>query len=323
MAKAKYRYNSHTLSYDKIELSFRQKLARAFTFLGASLVIAVIIYGITYTFVDSPKEKQLKTENAKLLSQYAILNKKMDQLSVVLKDIEHRDDNIYRVIFEAEPIADEIRNAGFGGVNRYKELEGYNNSELIISTATKLDKLSKQLYIQSKSFDEVFEMAKKKEEMLAAIPAIQPVSSKDLTRMASGYGYRTDPIYKTIKFHAGMDFSAPTGTPIYATGNGKVIQADAAARGYGNHVRIDHGYGYITLYGHMSKINCKVGQKVKRGDVIGYVGSTGKSVGPHCHYEVRKNGNAINPVNFYFNDLTPEQYATMVELANDPTQSLD
>ena len=323
MAKAKYRYNPHTLSYDKIELTFRAKLIRFLAFLGASLVFGVIIYGITYSYIDSPKEKQLKQDNAQLLSQYAILNKKMEQLSVVLEDIQHRDDNIYRVIFEAEPIASEIRNAGFGGVNRYKELEGYNNSELIIKTAEKLDKLSKQLYIQSKSFDEVFEMAKKKEQMLASLPAIQPVSNEDLTRMASGYGYRTDPVYKTIKFHAGMDFTAPTGTPIYATGDGTVIQADAAAKGYGNHVRISHGYGYITLYGHMSKINCTVGQKVKRGDVIGYVGSTGKSVGPHCHYEVRKNGEPINPVNFYFNDLTPDQYARMIELANDPTQSLD
>ncbi len=323
MAKAKYRYNPHTLSYDKIELTFRDRILRSLMFLGTGLIIGICIYFITDTYVDSPKEKELKKSNAELQSQYAILNKKLDQLTVVLEDIQHRDDNIYRVIFEAEPIASEIRKAGFGGVNRYKELENYSNAELIIGTSKKLDKLSKQLYIQSKSFDEVFDMAQKKEEMLAAIPAIQPVSNEDLTRMASGYGYRTDPVYKTTKFHAGMDFTAPRGTPIYATGDGKVIQADAANRGYGNHVRIDHGYGYITLYAHMSKFNCKVGQKVKRGDVIGYVGNTGKSVGPHCHYEVRKNGNPINPVNFYFNDLTPEQYAKMLELANDPTQSLD
>ncbi len=323
MAKAKYRYNPHSLSYDKIELTFKAKLWRFLAFFGASLFMAVVIYGITYTYVDSPKEKQLKTENGQLQSQYAIIDKKLDQLQLVLEDIEHRDDNIYRIIFEAEPIADEIRKAGFGGINRYKELEGYNNSELIIKTSEKLDKLSKQLYIQSKSFDEVFEMAKKKEEMLASLPAIQPVSNVDLTRMASGYGYRTDPVYKTTKFHAGMDFTAPTGTPIYATGDGKVIVADSESRGYGNHVRISHGYGYVTLYAHMSKMAVKVGQKVKRGDVIGYVGNTGKSVGPHCHYEVRKNDTPINPVNFYFNDLTPEQYAKMIELSNDPTQSLD
>ena len=323
MAKAKYRYNPHTLSYDKIELSFKDKIFRGSMILGASLIIGIGIYFVTDAFVDSPKEKQLKKDNAELLSRYSILDKKAEQLAIVLGDIQHRDDNIYRIIFEAEPIASEIREAGFGGVNRYKELENFTNAELIVNASKKLDKLSKQLYIQSKSFDEVFEMAKKKEEMLASLPAIQPVSNVDLTRMASGYGYRTDPVYKTTKFHAGMDFTAPRGTPIYATGDGKIIQADAANRGYGNHVRIKHGYGYVTLYAHMSKFNCKVGQKVKRGDVIGYVGNTGKSVGPHCHYEVRKNGNPINPVNFYFNDLTPEQYAKMLELANDPTQSLD
>jgi murein DD-endopeptidase MepM/ murein hydrolase activator NlpD len=323
MAKAKYRYNPHTLSYDKIELSFRDKLIRSLMFLGSGLIIGIGIYFVTDAYVDSPKEKQLKKDNAELLSRYKILDKKTEQLAIVLEDIQHRDDNIYRIIFEAEPIASEIREAGFGGVNRYKELENFTNAELIVNTTKKLDKLSKQLYIQSKSFDEVFEMAKKKEEMLASLPAIQPVSNENLTRMASGYGYRTDPVYKTTKFHAGMDFTAPRGTPIYATGDGKVIQADAKNRGYGNHVRIDHGYGYVTLYAHMSKFNTRVGQKVKRGDVIGYVGNTGKSVGPHCHYEVRKNGNPINPVNFYFNDLTPEQYAKMLELANDPTQSLD
>ncbi len=323
MAKAKYRYNPHTLSYDKIELTLQKKVLKSLTFLGAGLVIGVMIYGLTYTFIDSPKEKQLKRDNAQMLSQYVILNKKLEQLAVVMEDVQHRDDNIYRVIFEAEPIDEAIRKAGFGGINRYKELEGYNDSELIIKTAEKLDKLSKQLYIQSKSFDEVFEMAKKKEEMLAAIPAIQPVSNKDLTRMASGYGNRIDPHYKVLKFHAGMDFTAKRGTPIYATGDGKVIRADRKSRGYGNHVRINHGYGYVTLYAHMNKMNVVVGQKVKRGDVIGYVGNTGKSKGPHCHYEVRKNDKPINPVNFYFNDLTPEQYAKMIEISNDPTQSLD
>ena len=323
MAKAKYRYNPHTLSYDKIELTLRDKIMRSTVFLGAGLVIGVVIYGLSYTLIDSPKEKQLKQENAHMLSQYSILNKKLDQLATVLGDVQHRDDNIYRVVFEAEPIAKEIRSAGFGGINRYKELEGYNNSELIIKTSERLDKLSKQLYIQSKSFDEVFEMAKKKEEMLASLPAIQPVANKDLTRMASGFGNRIDPHYKVPRFHAGMDFTAPRGTPIYATGDGKVLRADRKSRGYGNHVRISHGYGYVTLYAHMSKMNVKVGQKVKRGDVIGYVGNTGKSKGPHCHYEVRKNDNPINPVNFYFNDLTPAQYAKMIELSNSPTQSMD
>ena len=323
MAKVKYRYNPHTLSYDKIKLTWKQKLSRAFYFIGASMVFGVDIYAVTYTFIDSPKEKKLKIRNAELLGQYELLNKKLEKLTVVLDDIQRRDDNIYRVIFEAEPIPTEIRKAGIGGVNRYEELENYSDADLIVSTAKKIDQLSKQLYIQSKSFDEVFKMAKSKEKMLAAIPAIQPVSNLDLTRMASGFGYRTDPIYKTTKFHAGMDFTAPTGTPIYATGDGKVVRADAEASGYGNHVRIDHGYGYVTLYAHMSEIDVKIGQTVKRGDVIGYVGNTGKSVGPHLHYEVRKNDIPINPINFYFNDLSPEEFARMVELSNAPSQSFD
>lgn len=323
MSKVKYRYNSTTLSYDKIQVTFKDRLSKTFGFLAAGLVVGVIIYGLAYTYIDSPKEKQLKQENAQMEAQYALLNKKLDQISTVLEDVQHRDDNIYRVIFEAEPIPSEIRTAGFGGVNRYKELEGYSNSELIIETSKKLDQLSKQIYIQSKSFDDVFEMAKKKEEMLAAIPAIQPVQNKDLTRMASGYGYRMHPILKYRKFHAGMDFTAPRGTPIYATGKGTVIQADNKASGYGNHVRIKHGYGYVTLYAHMSKIKVVEGQKINRGDIIGYVGNTGLSAGPHCHYEVRKNNEPVNPVNFYFNDLTAEEYDKMLELSNAPLQSLD
>lgn len=323
MSKVKYRYNSHTLSYDKIEVSFKDRLKKSLWFLGTGLVIGVIIYGLTYFYIDSPKEKQLKQQNAFLESQYEILNKKLDDISMVLEDVQHRDDNIYRVIFEAEPIPTEIRQAGFGGVNRYDKLEGYNNSELIIETAKRIDQLSKQIYIQSKSFDEVFQMAKQKENMLAAIPAIQPIHNKDLTRMASGFGMRMHPILKYKKFHAGMDFTAPIGTPIHATGKGIVIQADAAASGYGLHVKISHGYGYVTVYAHMSKVKVRVGDKVGRGDLIGYVGNSGLSSGPHCHYEVIKNNEHLNPVNFYFNDLTPEEYDRMLELSNTPLQSLD
>jgi murein DD-endopeptidase MepM/ murein hydrolase activator NlpD len=323
MSKVKYRYNSTSLSYDKIQVTLKDRILKSLSFLATGLVIGVIIYGITYTYIDSPKEKQLKQENAQMEAQYSLLNKKLEQISNVLEDIQHRDDNIYRVIFEAEPIPSEIRTAGFGGVNRYKELEGFSNSQLIIETTKKLDQLSKQLYIQSKSFDEVFNMAKKKEDMLAAIPAIQPVQNEDLTRMASGYGYRMHPILKYRKFHAGMDFTAPIGTPIFATGKGTVIQADNKTSGYGNHVRIEHGFGYITLYAHMSKIAVEEGDKVNRGDIIGYVGNTGLSAGPHCHYEVRKNNEPVNPVNFYFNDLTAEEYDKMLELSNTPLQSLD
>lgn len=293
------------------------------SFLLTGAIFGSIFFFLAITYMDSPKEKQLRRESKQLQLRYEFLNKKLDEVSAVLEDIEDRDDNIYRVIFEAEPIAKNIRNAGFGGVNRYKELEGYRSSELMKVSSKKMDKILKKLYIQSRSYDEVMEMAMKKKELLASIPAIQPVSNKELKRMASGFGYRIDPHYKTRAFHAGMDFTAPSGTPIYSTGNGKVARADNSAKGYGNHVRIDHGYGYVTLYAHMSKILVRIGQDVKRGDIIGLVGNTGKSVGPHCHYEVRKNGDPLNPVNFYFNDLSPEQYEIMVNMANASNQSLD
>jgi len=278
---------------------------------------------VFFTFFDSPKEKMLNREIENMVFQYNQIKDKLNQISLVMADLQNRDDNIYRVIFEAEPIPNSIRKAGYGGVNRYETLKGYNNSDLIINTTKKLDQISKQLYIQSKSFDEIIELAKHKSEMLAAIPAIQPVSNKNLSRMASGFGPRIDPIYKTKKFHAGMDFSAKTGTPIYATGNGKVIRVRKSRKGYGNHVKIDHGYGYVTLYAHMQKYIVKKGQKVKRGEVIGYVGNTGKSVAPHLHYEVHKNGKKVNPVNFFYNDLTSEEYEKMIILSSQNNQSFD
>jgi murein DD-endopeptidase MepM/ murein hydrolase activator NlpD len=274
-------------------------------------------------FVDSPKEKLLKRENSQLQAQYELLDKRMDQASNVLADIQRRDDEIYRVIFEAEPIAKEIREAGFGGVNRYKKLEGYKNSELVVESAEKIDQISKQLYIQSKSYDEVFKMAKSKEKMIAAIPAIQPIPNKNLRRMASGYGMRMHPIHKIWKKHTGMDFSAERGTEIYATGDGVIVSATKERRGSGYHIVIDHGYGYKTLYGHMQKFNVRKGQKVKRGEIIGYVGNTGTSVAPHLHYEVIRNGNKINPINFYFNDLSPKEYDEMIEISSQSNQSFD
>lgn len=323
MAKVKYYYNPETLSYQKLEKTTKDRVRSVLLFLSASGLFAVLMLLALFTFFDSPKEKQLKRELEQMAFQYELLNDRMDQVQVVMDDIQERDDHIYRVIFETDPIPASIRKSGFGGVNRYKKLEGYQNSKLIVETTKKIDQLSKQVVIQSKSFDEVIEQAKRKEDMLSSIPAIQPVANKDLKRMASGYGYRIDPIYKTRKFHAGMDFSAPTGTPIYSTGDGKVTRADSRSSGYGRHVRIDHGYGYLTLYGHMSKILVRPGQTIKRGEIIGYVGNTGKSVGPHLHYEVHKNGKPVNPVNFYFNDLSPEEYEIMIELSSQPTQSLD
>ena len=323
MAKVKYYYDTKTLSYKRIELSGLNKLKRLFYFLIGSAFTGLLMVIIFFQFFDSPKEKRLNREIDILTTQYEIVDDKLKQVELVLDDVQNRDDNIYRVIFEADPIPKSIRKAGYGGVNRYENLKGFNNSALIINTSEKVDQISKQLYIQSKSFDDIIELAKNKSDMLAALPAIQPVSNKNLSRMASGYGYRIHPIYKTRKMHSGMDFSAKSGTPIYATGDGKVSKVRRSRRGYGNHVIIDHGFGYKTLYAHMKKYAVKRGQKVKRGEVIGYVGSTGTSVAPHLHYEVHKDGKKINPVNFYFNDLNPEEYEKMLEISSRSNQSFD
>jgi len=323
MAKVKYYYDTKTLSYKRIELSKANKIKTLFYFLIGSAFTGLIMGIIFLQFFDSPKEKILNREIKQLTTQYKIVQDKLQQVELVLDDIQERDDNIYRVIFEADPIPKSIRKAGYGGVNRYQDLAGYNNTELVILTAQKIDQITKQLYIQSKSFDDIIELARNKADMLASIPAIQPVANKNLSRMASGYGPRIHPIYKTRKFHAGMDFSAKTGTPIYATGNGKISKVKRSRRGYGNHVVIDHGFGYKTLYAHMSRYIVKRGEKIKRGDIIGYVGNTGTSIAPHLHYEVHHNGKKINPVNFYYNDLTPEQYEKMLEISSQNNQSFD
>ena len=323
MSKIKYYYDKKTLSYKPIESTGIDKFKNFIVYFTSSAILAFFILLIFFQYFDSPKEKRLKSEINNLISQYEIINSDLEQIELVLDDIQKRDDNIYRTIFEADPIPTSIRKQGFGGVNRYKKLSGYSNSDLIINTSKKIDQLTKQLYLQSKSFEEVVDLAKNKSKMLASIPAIQPVANKDLKRMTSGYGYRIHPIYKTRKMHYGMDYSAKVGTEIYATGDGVVSKVKRSKRGYGNYVKINHGFGYETLYAHMSKYIVKKGQKVKRGEVIGYVGNTGISTAPHLHYEVRKDNKKINPVNFYFNDLTPEEYEKMLELASQPNQSFD
>jgi murein DD-endopeptidase MepM/ murein hydrolase activator NlpD len=255
--------------------------------------------------------------------KYAILNKKMDEIDAVTEALEDRDNNIYRVYFNKAEIPDSIRKAGFKDINRYKDLEGYNNSQLVLNTTKRIDKLSKQLAIQSKSLDEILKLASVKGNLLLAIPAIQPVRNENLRRVASGFGYRIDPFTKVRKMHNGMDFTAPTGTPVYATGDGVVARADDAASGFGNHVVIRHGFGYESLYAHLSKYNCRAGQQVKRGDIVGYVGSTGRSEGPHCHYEVHKDGKVVNPLNFYYGNISAVEYVAISHMANQENQSLD
>lgn len=323
MARTKYYFNTDSLKFERVVVTFRKRLLRVLGWLSTAAVFGVIVLLLAYSFLDSPKEKQLKREIGALNLQYELLQQRMELASAVLQDLEKRDDQIYRVIFEAEAIPADVRTAGFGGVNRYKDLEGFNNAELMINSTRTMDKLYRRMYIQSKSYDEVFELVKKKAELLASIPAIQPVTKRNITRLASGFGHRIHPIYKTYMMHAGIDFTAPIGTEIYATGNGVVAKTEYNGRGYGNNVIIQHGYGYSTLYGHMSRFAVRPGQRVKRGDVIGYVGNTGSSTGPHVHYEVIKNGKKIDPINFFFNDLTAEEYEKIREQASQSNQSFD
>lgn len=323
MSKVKFFYNTKSLKYEKVQVKFKDRFLKILSFLATGMVFAALIIFIAYTYFNSPKERQLKREIEELTLQYEILNNRLDNVHKVLDNIRDRDDNIYRVIFESEPIPSTIRNSGFGGIDRYKDIQGFDNSELVKQTAMRLDKISKSLYIQSKSFDEVIKMARNKEKMLSSIPAIQPISNKDLKHMASGFGYRTHPIYKTEHLHTGMDFSAQTGTEIYSTGDGIIDAVTHDSRGYGNHILIAHGYGYKTLYGHMSRFAVRPGQKVKRGEIIGYVGNTGTSTAPHLHYEVIKNNLKINPINFYYNDLSPSEYEQMIELSSKVNQSFD
>lgn len=325
MAEVKYYYDPETLSYRKIDQKPGRKLKVTLLFLLSSFLFALLFLMIILQidFFKTPQELALQRELDNMKLQYKSLNDRITQLEEVAQSIENRDNNLYRVYFELDPIPEGQRRSGFGGVNRYRNLEGYQNSEMIINTARKIDILSKQLVVQSESLDEIAKLAAEREDLLKTIPAIQPVKNEDLTRMASGFGWRSDPFTKVRKFHWGMDFTAPRGTPIYATGDGVVKEANDRLSGYGNHVLIDHGFGYQSFYAHLYKFNVRPGQKVKRGDVIGFVGNTGRSEAPHLHYEIYKDGVRINPINFYYGSLTAEEFAVIVKNASLENQSLD
>ncbi len=325
MSKVKYYYDQENLAYIPIKAKKRKKVAYGFLFILAAALFGFLSFVVLLNtpYFETPKDKFLTTELEYMKLNYTLLNKKVDLMDKALAAIEERDNNIYRIYFNSTPISEEERKAGFGGVNRYKNLEGFNNSELVLNTSKRVDVLMKELAIQSESLDEVVKLGEQKEKLLAAIPAIQPVKNEDLKRMASGYGYRNDPFTKIRKMHWGMDFTAKTGTPIFATGDGVVLKADNSLSGYGNHIEINHGYGYVTLYAHLSKYNCRAGQRVKRGDIIGYVGSTGRSEAPHLHYEVIKNGEKINPINFYYGSISAEDYVAIAKLATQENQALD
>lgn len=323
MPKVRYHFNPKSLKIEKVQVTLRQKLTRLLSVIASGLVFSAVVLIIAYNFLESPKERILEREISQYELQFKILNDRLNQVQAVVSDLQDRDDNIYRVIFEAEPIPSSIRKAGIGGGNRYKKLEGFKNSDIVKNTTQQLDLITSQLYVQSKSFDEVFELAKRKEELMAAIPAIQPISNKDLRRIGSYFGYRTDPFYKVTKFHEGIDFTSNIGKEVYATGTGVVASVERARGGYGNCIIINHGFGYKTVYAHLSKMNVKRGQKVSRGQIIGHVGNTGKSTAPHLHYEVHKNSKPVDPINYFFNDITPEEYELMIELSQRPSQTLD
>ena len=323
MKKIKYYYNTHTLRFEKLITPFRVKLLRIFGFVASSIFAAFIIVVIAFEYLDSPKEKILKDENNSLKQDYAVMNARINDLQKQMLELQTRDNEVYRAIFEAEPVPDSARLVEIEKLKELQYVQTLGESQLVKTLASQLNILSAKLAYQEKSYEEIDQMLKNKEKLLAGIPAIQPVANKDLRRVASGFGFRIDPVYKVTKFHAGLDFTAPQGTPIYATADGRIKNASSSSSGYGVHVIIDHGYGYETLYGHMVRVKVRAGQQVKRGEVIGWVGNTGKSTGPHCHYEVRKNGNAVDPIFYFYNDLTPEQFDRLLKLAAAGNQSLD
>lgn len=323
MEKEKYYYNPNTLKYERYKMSLGQRLLRITGFFTSAFFFGFLAMILGYTFFDNPGEQSEKRNLKQMQERYEILDRRIDALSKVLQDMGERDDNIYRVIFESEPLPENLRKGGINKSKIYEQLKNMPDSKILSSTLEKLETLEKHMYVQSKSYDELSKLIKNKEEMLASIPAIQPVSNKDLKRIASGFGMRIDPVYKTPRMHEGLDFTAETGTPVYATADGVVEVAGSESDGYGNKVVIRNGFGYETLFGHNSKVLVRAGQKVKRGQEIALVGSTGKSTGPHCHYEVWKNGVKIDPVNYFFNDLTPEQYDRLLKLAEQSNQAFD
>lgn len=323
MARKKFIYNPQTLDYEEYKPSKSKRVSGVIFYIITAAFLGYVVMAIINNAVGTPKERLQAREIEFMKLQYDIMNDKIETIDELLAEMQDRDDNIYRTIFEAEPIPTSVRKAGYGGTNRYEALNGYENSSLIKETSKKIDVIESQLNVQSKSFDDVYNMAKNKAKMLSCIPAIMPVKDVDIYRISSHYGYRTDPFYKVQKLHSGIDFSGPIGTHIYSTGDGVVEKVSLGNTGYGNNIIINHGYGYKTRYAHVSKVYVKVGQKVKRGEYIADMGNSGKSTAPHLHYEVIKNNKAINPVNFFYNDLTPEEYDKILELSERQSMTMD
>jgi murein DD-endopeptidase MepM/ murein hydrolase activator NlpD len=323
MKKVKYYYNTNTLRYEKLIVPLRVILLRVLGFLATAIVTGMIIVAFAFRFLDSPKEKILRVQYERSQQDFEMLGQKIIGVEQRLRELEKRDNDVYRTIFEANPVPDSARAKQIEMEEEIKMVSSMDENQLALSLSSTLTNIVNRMGFQEKSYAEIGEMIKDKEKLLASTPAIQPVNNKDMNRIASGFGYRIDPVYKTVKFHAGLDFAAPQGTPIYATADGRVTTSGNAGNGFGNHVVLRHGFGYETLYGHMVRVKSRVGQTVKRGEVIGWVGSTGKSTGPHLHYEVHKNGKQIDPIYFFYNDLSPEQYQQILKIAASGNQSFD
>lgn len=323
LAKQKrYYYNAETNRFERVRLGWKILVLRGLGLLSAVIVSSGVIVALAFQFLGSPKERNMKAELEQLKETYAFVHHHLFQQHQRLKALEERDNDVYRTIFESSPIPEEWR-AGDSSLHWEKAFTYKSADQLVNEIRHKIAALEHRMAVQERSLDTLEKMVKSKEEMLMAIPAIQPVANKNLKGLVSGFGIRIDPLYKTPKMHTGLDFAAPVGTPVYATGNGRVIKADRDHGGYGNHVVIDHGYGYQTLMAHLVKIKVRKNQHVRRGEVIGWVGNTGKSTGPHCHYEVIRNGTKLNPVHYFFQDLSPQEYEKILELAAANNQSLD
>ena len=316
MKRIKYYYDTQNLRYEKIVVPLRVKLLRFFVFIVVSVMIAFFIVFLAFRFIPSPQLKLAELKYEKMRQNYESLVKQTEKLEIEMAALEKRDNEVYRSIFEANPLPDSARAKLTEDKTEIEKVAALNDEELGNELAATLNNINARINYQFASYNSIEKLIRNQEEKLASIPAIQPVSNKDLNRVASGFGMRIDPVYGTPKMHKGLDFTAPQGTPIYATGNGRIQDASFDQGGYGNHVIINNGYGYKTLFAHMSKIKVKKGQSVKRGEVIGWVGSTGKSTGPHCHYEVHVNGREVNPVYFFYNDLTPEQFDRILKIAS-------
>lgn len=324
MAKIKYYYDTESCKYERVKVSTWDIVLNALAFAAFAVVLGVGMTWTYLTYFESPEEASLKKENEDLTFYYDVMKSELVDMNKMLSNLQDKDDNIYRTIFEAEPIPSTIRNAGAGGVDRYKDIRDDNvaRAGLIIDTYTRIDQLKKKMYIQTKSYDEIMDLALRKESLYASMPAIQPVSNKELKRLSSGYGYRIHPIYKTKRMHEGIDFAAPKGSPVYTTGDGVVERVKTSLRGYGKEVIVNHGFGYKTRYAHLNDFNVKQGQKVKRGECIGYLGNTGASTAPHLHYEVIKNNKKVDPVHYFYKDLNPTEYEEILRLASIENQSL-